>query len=91
MKLSLTGEVNWARSYEIPGNALLYLRANQQLHTDDTGITALASFSYTDGSPRKGLVLRLDPNGLSDAGCLNVRSLEVSVEPLTNDLSLIHL
>ncbi|MFT4687388.1 MAG: hypothetical protein ACJATN_002743 [Neolewinella sp.] len=85
MKLSLTGEVNWARSYEIPGNALLYLRANQQLHTDDTGITALASFSYTDGSPRKGLVLRLDPNGLSDAGCLNVRSLEVSVEPLTND------
>lgn len=85
MQLSLTGELSWARSYETPGNALVYLRANQQLHTDDTGITALASFSYTDGSPRRGLVLRLDPNGLSTAGCLNVRSLEVTTEPLTND------
>jgi hypothetical protein len=85
MQLRLTGEVDWARSYEVPGNALVYLRANQQLHTDDTGITALASFSYADGTPRKGLVLRLAPNGQSDAGCLNVRSLEVSVEPLISD------
>ena len=85
MQVRLTGEVVWARSYEQPGNALVYVRANQQLHTDDEGITALASFGYTDGSPRTGLLLRLDPVGMTDAGCLNVRTLQVVEEPLLND------
>ena len=85
MHVSLAGNVNWAHSYELPGSALIYLRTNQQLQVDDGGITALASYSFSDGAPREGLVLRLDPNGLSGASCLNVRSLEVTQSVLPDD------
>ncbi len=85
MHLSLEGEVNWARSYELPGNALIYVRANQQLQVDEEGITALASYGFTDGSPRQGLLLRLDQRGNTDAPCLNVQTLEVEKVPLLND------
>lgn len=85
IQMNLDGEVSWARSYELPGNTLIYSRANQQLHVDDEGITALASYGFTDGSPRQGMVLRLAPDGTTDAACLNVRRLEVVRTPLTND------
>ena len=91
MQLSTDGEVEWARAFELPGNALVYVRANQQLHVDDAGITALASYGFADGSARRGLVLRLAPDGRSESACLNELDLAVERTPLVNDWQRISL
>ena len=78
MKVSTAGAVQWAKSYELPGNATLYQRANDALLADDEGIVALATYNFPDGRPRAGLVLRLEENGELRDGCLNVRDLAVT-------------
>lgn len=75
------GDLRWARTYELPGTATLYVRCNQQILTDPEGIVLLSTYSGT-GRPREGAVIRLDPEGRSDNLCLGVRDLDISVATL---------
>ncbi|MTB51083.1 gliding motility-associated C-terminal domain-containing protein [Lewinella sp. W8] len=84
LQLNLQGQVQWARTYNFPGNATIYLRANQQLHASAGGITALASYTYP-GRPKEGLIMRLDPLGQSDNQCMNIQDLEVTVTVMTTN------
>jgi gliding motility-associated-like protein len=78
MKFNLRGQVEWSRTYNFPGNATVYLRANQQLYASPGGIVALASYTYP-GRPKEGLIMRLDPLGQSDNACMNIQDLTVTV------------
>ncbi|MFK8161257.1 MAG: gliding motility-associated C-terminal domain-containing protein [Lewinella sp.] len=84
MQLDADGTVNWTYSYLLDGNANIYLRANQQLHIDDAGIFALASFDDPGGDARTGAILSLSHDGLSSTECLEVRPLTVDVTTLSN-------
>lgn len=75
------GDLRWAKTYELPGTATLYVRCNQQILTDDDGIVMLATYSGT-GRPREGTIFGLDANGLSDNACLEVRDIAVAVSNL---------
>lgn len=81
MHLDGNGEVRWARAYELPGDANVYLRANQQVLADDAGITLVANYSFAGQRPRRGALLRLDADGNVRDGCLTVRNITVNRIP----------
>ena len=79
LSVATDGEVQWAKSYELPGNATLYTRANYGVYADEEGIVLLTTYTYPGGAqPHDGLLLRLEPDGSLRDGCLNVRTLNVT-------------
>ena len=84
LQLEYNGDVRWARGYELPGNAINYFRAGQQVLTDEEAILMLSTFSYTDGTARRGLWLTLDALGRSTNECLNITDLNVATQPLAD-------
>lgn len=84
MQLDQEGTVLQTTGYPLDGSANVYLRANQQLSVNDTGIQLLASLSNPGGLPRTGMVLSLDNNGQSNNECLVIEDLSVEVSSLAN-------
>ena len=82
IQLDAAGQVLWARAYEPPGSATIYLRANQQLLADDYGISILGSYGFSGGRPREGMLLQLDEVGNIDNPCLSTQELNVEVSNL---------
>jgi gliding motility-associated-like protein len=89
--LSLAGEVNWARSYDLPGSAVVYFRCNQQLLTDDSGIFTLATYAFAGARPREGALLRLDNEGFSDNECLVINEADIVVTNIGSNWALVEL
>lgn len=82
IQLDLSGNVNWARTYDLPGSVTLYLRCNQQLLADDSGIVALANYSFPGDRAREGALLTLDVDGQSDNACISISDTEVIITNL---------
>lgn len=91
LQIDLEGQSRWATSYELPGNATVYFRANQQLLVDPTGIVVLATFAHSGGRPREGMVLRVDLAGNSENQCLVQQDLTVSSATLSDGWTQIAL
>lgn len=83
IQLDAAGQVVWARAYEPPGNATIYLRANQQLLADSFGISILGSYGFSEGRAREGMLLQLDEFGNTDNPCLSTLDLNVAVSNLS--------
>ncbi|MEM9929754.1 MAG: gliding motility-associated C-terminal domain-containing protein [Bacteroidota bacterium] len=84
MVTDLEGREQWATGYELPGNATVFFRANQQLLVDNGGITALATFSHTTGRAREGMVLRVTHNGSTTNDCIDLQTLSINRSSLAN-------
>ena len=90
LHLGAEGEVRWSRTYDLPGSVVVYLRCNQQLLADDSGILLLGTYSGT-GRPREGVLLQLDGDGRSANECLPVSDLELLVTALPDDWTAVDL
>lgn len=91
MLLDTEGTVLQTRGYPQAGSANVYLRGNQQLSVDESGIQLLASLANPGEQPRSGMFLSLDNTGQSDNACLTIRNLTVAVSGIANGWTSIDL
>lgn len=81
---TLEGSVKWANAYLFAGRVLLYVRANQQLLPQATGISLLATYVFNGERSHEGLLLQLDARGKTLSECVERRGLTVEVtQPAT--------
>ncbi|MEM6769967.1 MAG: hypothetical protein AAF597_05200, partial [Bacteroidota bacterium] len=91
IQTDLQGNLLWAKTYELPGDVLVYIRCNQQLLADDAGIVLLANYSFSGDRAREGVLITLNADGTSDNACLPINETTVNVTNLTSDWTGIDL